>query len=91
MNDVNNFARNLLAARGRRTVATLLTYLEDNVWQYVPEHVQREARGRVLATVGEFQDLAMDMITADTGTINEFWVEQLDGLHEAIKAMSNGG
>jgi hypothetical protein len=85
MNDVNNYAKNLLRTRGRRCVATILTHLEDNVWKHVPEDVQRQARSRILATVGEFQDLAMDMVVADTGAINEFWVQELEKIHKEIR------
>ncbi len=85
MNDINSYAKNLLRTRGRRCVATILTHLEENVWESVPPEVQRQARSHILSTVGEFQDLAMDMVVADTGTINDFWVEELEKLHKEIR------
>ena len=88
MNDVNSYAKNLLRTRGRRCVATILTNLEDNVWQYVPEDVQKKTRSHILATIGELQDLAMDMVVADTGTINDFWVEELEKIHKEIRKMN---
>lgn len=88
MNDVNSYAKNLLGTRGRRCVATILTHLENNVWEHVPEDVQRRARSHILATVGEFQDLAMDMVIADTGVINDFWVEELEKIHKEIRNIS---
>lgn len=77
MTDNNSFAKNLLATRGRRAVATLLTWLEDNVYEHIPGELQTETRGKVLGVIGEFQDLAMDMVASDTGVINDYWAEEL--------------
>lgn len=85
--DVNSYAKNLLNRRGRRTVATILTWLEENIWQYVPEDKQQEARSKILSVVSDFQDLAMDMVASDTGVINDYWVEALDSLHQELKSI----
>lgn len=85
MTDNNSFAKNLLATRGRRAVATLLTWLEDNAYQYLPPEVQTETRGKVLSVIGEFQDLAMDMVASDTGVINDFWAEGLAEIKAEIR------
>ena len=87
MNDVNSYAKNLLRARGRRCVATILSYLEENIWEHVPAEKKRSVRSHVLSTVGEFQDLATDMVVADTGTINDFWVEELEKIHTEIRGL----
>jgi hypothetical protein len=89
VNDVNSYARNLLRTRGRRCVATILSYLEDNAWEHVPKEKQRHIRSHILSTVGEFQDLATDMVVADTGTINDFWVEELRKIHDEIRGLSD--
>lgn len=88
MTDGNTFAKNLLGTRGRRCVATILTYLEENVWEHVPPDKQQQARSAILATLGEYQDLAMDIVTSDTGTINQFWVEELENLHQEIRSLN---
>jgi hypothetical protein len=85
MTDNNSFAKNLLATRGRRAVATLLTWLEDNAYQYLPADVQTETRGKVLSVIGEFQDLAMDMVASDTGIINDFWAEELAEMKSLLR------
>jgi hypothetical protein len=81
-------ARDLLATRGRRTIATLLTYMEENVWPELPDevrmHVQAAARSKILSVLGDYQDLAMDLIASEDATINEFWVEELARLHDRI-------
>ena len=86
----NSYAKNLINKRGRRCVATILTYLEENVWMYLSKDEQQAVRGHVLSTVGEFQDLAMDMVTSDTGAINDFWVEELEKVHQSIRELSRG-
>ena len=81
-------ARDLLATRGRRTIATLLTYMEEHVWPELPDEVrpqvQAAARSKILAVLGDYQDLAMDLIASEDATINEFWVEELARLHDKI-------
>ena len=88
--DVNSYAKNLLATRGRRSVATLLTWMEAHVWSHLEETLQQDARSKIMSVIGDFQDLAMDMVAAETGTINDFWVEELDKLHRSIRR-ANGG
>ncbi len=81
-------ARDLLSTRGRRAIATLLTYMEENVWPELPDEVrdrvQAAARGKILAVLGDYQDLAMDLIASEDATINEFWVDELARLHDKI-------
>jgi len=83
----NSYAKNLLAQRGRRASATLLTWLENNVYEFVTPELQGEIRGKVLQIISEYQDLAMDMVASDTGTINEFWVEELDRIHSTLRSI----
>jgi hypothetical protein len=83
----DSYAKNLLAVRGRRCVATLLTYLEDHAWEHLTEETRHQIRSKVMSTIGEFQDLAMDMVAADTGSINQFWVDELEKLHDRIREL----
>lgn len=83
----NSYAKNLLATRGRRASATLLTWLENNVYEYVPPEAQGEIRGKVLQIISEYQDLAMDLVASDTGAINEFWVEELGRIHSTLRSI----
>lgn len=91
MTDNNSFAKNLLATRGRRAVATLLTWLEDNVYEKIPPELQSEVRGKVLSVIGEFQDLAMDMVASDTGVINDYWVEGLEQIMKELRRINGPG
>lgn len=81
----NNFARNLLNMRGRRAMATLLTQLEASVQPHVDAETWNNVRSSVLTVIGDFQDLAMDMISAETGVINDYWAEKLEQIHDAVR------
>ena len=83
----NDFAKNLVANRSRRTVATILTWLENNVYEYLPEDVQVNTRSIVLSNVNDLSDLAMDIVKSDTGQINEYWVAELKDLKERIDGL----
>ncbi len=84
-------ARDLLSTRGRRAIATLLTYMEENVWPELPDEVQPQvqaaARSKILAVLGDYQDLAMDLIASEDATINEFWVDELAKIHDEIRRL----
>lgn len=86
MRDDNNVGvARLIALRGNRTTAVLLTWLEDNVYGYLPEETQNETRRVILDSINGFKDLAIDIVKADTSYINEIWAEKLDEIHQAIK------
>lgn len=81
----NDFAKNLVSARSRRTSATILTWMEQNVYEYLPADVQNSARSRILDSVNDLADLAIDIVKSDTGQINEFWVDELAELKDLIR------
>lgn len=86
----NSYAKNLLATRGRRAVATLLTWLEDHAYEHLPPEIQEATRGKVLSIIGEFQDLAMDMVASETGTINDYWAEALTEIQDSLRRIEHG-
>lgn len=85
MSRENQYAKNLLGSRGRRASATLLTYLEDNIKHKLTDEEWEEIRGKVLGVIGDFQDLAMDMVASDTGIINDFWAEALTEIKDSLR------
>lgn len=85
MTDENSYPKNLLAKRGRRAVATLLTWFEDNVYPEVDKDLQIEIRSKVMMVVGDFQDLAMDMVASETGVINGHWADAIAEMHDIMK------
>lgn len=85
MSGENNYAKKLLAQRGRRAAATLLTYLEDNTRGKLTNAEWEDLRGKVLAVIGDFQDLAMDMVASETGAINEHWANAIAEIHDVLR------
>lgn len=87
MND-NSLAANLVATRGNRCTAAILTYLEDEVYAKYPEiatATQRQIRSVVMDNINMFKDLAIDIVKSDTALLNQVWVEKLDEIHAEIK------
>lgn len=85
MSHNNTMAANLIATRGNRATAVILSWLEEHVYDYLPEEVQRETRQMVLDQVNIFKDLAIDVVKSDTAYMNQVWLEKLDQIHEAIR------
>jgi len=59
-------AANLVATRGNRCSASILGYLEKNVYESHPDittHEQKAIRQMVLDTINSFKDLAIDRDT----------------------------
>ena len=67
----NTLAANLMAKRGNRCTAAILSYLEDQLYTQVevPEQLQRQVRQTVLDQVNTFKDLAIDVVKSDTAII----------------------
>ncbi len=82
----NTMAANLIAMRGNRTTAVVLSWLEDNVYEFLDEDLQHRTRQMVLDNINAFKDLGIDIVKSDTAYMNEIWLEKIDELHEAIKA-----
>lgn len=81
--DRNGGVAKLIALRGNRTTAIILTWLEENVYQHLSEDLQQETRRQVLDQINQFKDLAIDIVKSDPGLINEFWAEKIDEIHRA--------
>jgi hypothetical protein len=87
--DVNNtMAVNLIANRGNRCTATLLTWIEREVYPHLSHEMQRELRSLVLDQVNGFKDLAMDVVKSDTAYLNELWVQKLDEIHRDVRRLN---
>lgn len=85
MRDENSGVAKLIALRGNRTTAVMLSWLEENVYRYLPEEVQVETRRQVMDNINSFKDLAIDIVKSDTAAINEIWAEKIDQIHQEIK------
>jgi hypothetical protein len=58
------FVRNMLNEQRRRAVASLMQYLEDNVFERLTEREQRELRAKVIGSIGQYHDVCLDMLKA---------------------------
>jgi hypothetical protein len=94
MNDSNSMAANLVATRGNRCTASILGYLEDNIYRDVPQittQMQKAIRQVILDQVNTFKDLAIDIVKSDTAMMNQVWVEKLDEIHHELREMRRAG
>ncbi len=82
----NPMAANLIATRGNRTTAMVLSWLEENVYEFLDDGLQHRTRQMVLDNINVFKDLAIDIVKSDTAYMNEIWLEKIDEIHEAIRA-----
>jgi hypothetical protein len=59
--------------------------MEQHVYEYVPESLQTQIRSKILDSVNDLADIAIDLVKSDTGQINEFWVDELAELKDMIR------
>lgn len=81
-----NFVANLIAARGNRVTASILGYLDEQVYPRfdIPVEAKKKIRQVVLDQVNGFKDLAIDIVKSDTDHINDFYVQKMDEIHTAV-------
>lgn len=84
-NNNNTMAANLIATRGNRATAVILSWMEENAYEYLPEDVRKELRQTVLDQINIFKDLAIDIVKSDTAYINQIWVEKLEEIHRDVQ------
>lgn len=84
-----SFVRNFLGQRRRRMLASLMRYIEEEVYQYLPEEKRKSLRNRVLQTVNEYHDSVIDVVatSVDDGAVqNEEVLNRLASLSTRIDA-----
>jgi hypothetical protein len=66
-----SFVRNLLNEQRRRAVGSLMQYLEGNVYKHLTDQERKELRSRVIASIGAYHDVCLDMLKASVndGTV----------------------
>lgn len=81
------FVRNMLNEQRRRAVASLMQYLEANIFDRLTEREQRELRSKVIGSVGQYHDVCLDMLKASVndGTVmNDEAARLLAGLKSEV-------
>lgn len=88
MKKENSLAANLVAARGNRCSATILGWLETNLYESHPDistHTQKQIRQVVLDNVNLFKDIAMDIVKSETAILNDEYAIKIDEIHQGIR------
>lgn len=87
---MSELARSMLIERRKRLVGSLLDYVEKNIYRHLTPTERTELRKKVIADVGSYHDVCLDLIKAsvnDGTVINE---EALAAIHELNRHMRNG-
>lgn len=89
MSSNNSMAANLVATRGNRTTATILSAIEDEIYEtvHVPDPVKRKIRQIVLDQMNGYKDLVIDIVKSETAIVNEHWLNQIEEIHTAIQSL----
>lgn len=85
---MSELARNMLIERRKRLVGSLLDYVEKNVYPHLNQPQRQELRKKVIADVGSYHDVCLDLVKAsvnDGTVINE---EALAAIHELNQRLS---
>ena len=88
---MNTPTANLIAARGNRCSASILGWMEKNIYDSLSEEQRRMVRQVVLDNINAFKDLAIDVVKSDAAFVNQVWVEKLDDIHDELRALRRGG
>lgn len=74
----------ILENRRNRVIATILGFKENEVDQYLPKDVSMALRKAILDQVNDLTNLAFDLMTPDSVTINEAYLQKIDEIHEKL-------
>lgn len=87
-----DFVRGLLNEQRKRLVGTLMQYFEENVYPMLSDAQKRELRAKVLGSVGQYHDAALDMlkVSVNDGSEGNDEVLRLLRLIHADKVGSHG-
>lgn len=80
----------LVTERRKRLVASIMGYLEREVYRHLTTSEQRELRLKVLGAVDEFADLMRDVlkVSSDGEAVNEHAIELLEALHDGQRQLA---
>ena len=84
----NSFSANLVATRGNRCSASILGWLENNIYKNYPDistKDQKAIRQVILDNVNQFKDLAMDIVKSEVEVLNDEYVRKIDEIHKYVR------
>ena len=85
----DSMASNLVANRGNRCTATILSFLETNVYnQYdIPKGLQRQIRQAVLDSINGYKDLVIDIVKSDDAVMNDLYLDAIVQIRDEISSL----
>jgi hypothetical protein len=89
-NDGNIFLKNMLIESRKRVVGSLLSYMEQNVYDSLTKTQCEELRQKVLNAVGAYHDTCLDMLKAslnDGSVSNELLLEAIYDIRDEVRLL----
>ncbi len=83
----SEFVRRVLGERRKRAVGTILGWTERRIHDKLTPTERNELREQVIAAVGAYHDVALDMLSAsidDGGMVNQEALRMLEDLHARV-------
>ena len=77
--------------RRDRVLATILSYKEENIDQYLPPELRQQLRRVIMSNINDFNDLVLDMLKATEAEPvtewNTLYFAQLSRIENGIKEL----
>ena len=89
----SNGLKEMLSKRKDRSIATILSYKDEEMDGFLPEDVSREFRKIVLDQLNDLYDFSLDILrSVESGsvTINEEYVERLAAALDRAEGLVRG-
>lgn len=83
-----SFAKRMLIEQRRRMVGALMQHIEDEVYPHLPEPEQAALRRKVLASVGQYHDVCLDILKAATSSdmvVNDEALRMITAMHADVR------
>jgi hypothetical protein len=91
---MSGLVQKMLGEQRRRLVGSLMTYLEQNVYDHLTPAEQQALRAKVLTSVGAYHDVTLDLVKSlDDGdmAVNKLALDAIAALHDDVKALGRTG
>jgi len=88
---MTDVSRNMLMEQRRRLVGSVMEYVEKNIYKYLPEDERKKLREKMLASIGVYHDVMLDLVRALAGTdeavVNEHALLLLQQIHAEVRSL----
>lgn len=89
----DDLARRLAVEQRKRLVASVMEYLEHNVYAGLSKEQQVELRSKILDSVGVYHDFVLDLlkVNRDEAIQNEETLRLLNAIHNDTRRLARSG